>query len=89
MSKFPDFYGFWEFPTDQNSVPKNSLKSQELGKFPTSTNTGSAAPPPGASVCGQAVGPWAGMAGLTWGERAEGQKWLSNFSFHAGGETPG
>ena len=24
MSKFPEFYGFWEFPTDQNSVPKNS-----------------------------------------------------------------
>ena len=24
MSKFPDFYGFWEFPTDQNYIPKNS-----------------------------------------------------------------
>ena len=39
MSKFPDFDGFWEFPNDQNSVPKTGWKSQELGKFPTSANT--------------------------------------------------
>ena len=40
MSKFPDFDGIWEFPNDQNSVPKTVWKSQELGKFPTSSNTG-------------------------------------------------
>ena len=39
MSKFPDFYGFWEFPNYQNSVPNDDSKSQELGKFPTSSNT--------------------------------------------------
>ena len=40
MSKFPDFDGIWEFPNDQNSVPKTGWKSQELGKFPISANTG-------------------------------------------------
>ena len=39
MSKFPDFYGFCEFPNYQNYVPNDDWKSQELGKFPTSSNT--------------------------------------------------
>ena len=40
MSKFPDFSGFWEFPKDPKVVPIYVLNSQELGKFPESSNTG-------------------------------------------------
>ena len=40
MSKFPDLSGFWEFPKDSKVVPIYVLNSQELGKFPESSNTG-------------------------------------------------
>ena len=40
ISNFPDFYVFWDIPTDQNFVPKNPLNFPDLGNFPTSSNTG-------------------------------------------------
>ena len=39
ISNFPDFYVFWDIPTDQNFVPKNTLNLPELGNFPTSSDT--------------------------------------------------
>ena len=40
MSKFPDFCGFWEFPKDPKVIPIYVQNSQELGKFPESSNAG-------------------------------------------------
>ena len=39
MSKFPDFSGFWEFPKDRKVIPIYVQNSQELGKFPESSES--------------------------------------------------
>ena len=52
MSKFQDFYGFWEFHACPDFFPINFLKILKLRKFPTSSNT---APPGGPDYLNRTV----------------------------------